>query len=60
MGKNTMSEAIRPALEQMRHAQDAFSASNAAKAVEYSAEFHRDLPYLDDGLADHLDKEDPR
>ena len=54
MGKNTMSEAIRPALEQMRHAQDAFSASNAAKAAEYSAVFHRDLPYLDDGLADHL------
>ena len=54
MDKNTMSEAIRPALEQMRRAQDEFSASNAAKTAEYSAVFHRDLPYLDDGLADHL------
>ena len=54
MGKNTMSEDIRPALEQMRRAQDEFSASNAAKAAEYSAVFHKDLPYLDDGLADHL------
>ena len=54
MGKNILPEAMRPVLEQMRRSQDEFSASNAVKAAKYSAVFHRDIPYLDDGSACHL------